>query len=168
MLDIEAVREKYRPPIIATLFVGESAPHSGKFFYCGENTMLREMRFVLESWIGEPFSGSQAFLDAFKARGWYLDDLVLTPVNHLLRTDRKAQCRLAEKSLANRLRLYNPKAIVMLLVSIEPFVARAALDAGCPAPQYVVPFPGMGQQNRFRSRMAAIIGKLPTNQQFSD
>jgi len=30
---------------------------------------------------------------SFKVRGWYLDDLVLTPVNHLTRRERKAKCR---------------------------------------------------------------------------
>jgi hypothetical protein len=31
----EAVRARYRPPQIATLFVGETPPANGKFFYAG-------------------------------------------------------------------------------------------------------------------------------------
>jgi hypothetical protein len=42
------------------------------------------------------------FLASFKARGWYLDDLVLTLVNHLTRRERKAKCRAAQDSLADR------------------------------------------------------------------
>ena len=38
-----------------------------------------------------------AILASFKARGWYLDD-----VNHLTRRKRKAKCRAAQDSLADR------------------------------------------------------------------
>ena len=44
---------------------------------------------------------------------------------------------------------------------IEPFVNAAATMAGSKAPRYAVPFPGMGQQARFREAMARIIPKLP-------
>jgi hypothetical protein len=35
MIDVEAIRRAHRPEPIATLFVGESAPVSGDFFYRG-------------------------------------------------------------------------------------------------------------------------------------
>jgi hypothetical protein len=38
-MDIEALRLSYKPEHIKILFVGESAPASGKFFYKG-NSML--------------------------------------------------------------------------------------------------------------------------------
>ena len=44
MMDIEATRASYRPDRITTLFVGESAPASGDFFYFGNNNMLRLMQ----------------------------------------------------------------------------------------------------------------------------
>jgi hypothetical protein len=40
---IEAARAKFRPERVLTLFVGESAPASGKFFYGDENLFARHM-----------------------------------------------------------------------------------------------------------------------------
>ena len=68
---VEAVRARYRPERIKTLFVGESAPCSGAFFYIGDTAMLHNMRRAVELALGE--SGN--FLESFKAYGWYLDDL---------------------------------------------------------------------------------------------
>ena len=75
-------------------------PHSGKFFYVGNTAMLRNMRRAVELSFGE----SNDFLESFKAYGWYLDDLVRTPVNKgLLKSERKAKCLDARKSLADRI-----------------------------------------------------------------
>ena len=95
MEPVEVIRARYRPERITTLFVSESAPASGAFFYYGDSAMSRHMQGCL----GLP---GDDFLTSFKALGWYLDDLVLTPVNHLTRRERKAKCRAAQDSLADR------------------------------------------------------------------
>lgn len=154
---IEATRLRFRPQRISTLFVGKSAPVSGDFFYYGNNAMVHHVQRAVELALGE----GGDFLDRFKAYGWYLDDLVLTPVNHLTKSQRKAKCRDAQTSLADRITAYRPEAIVSLLLVIKPFVDAAAIMAGGPAARYAVPFPGMGQQTRFHAAMADIIPKLP-------
>jgi hypothetical protein len=158
METIEAVRKRFLPERITTLFVGESAPHSGDFFYFGDNAMSAHMKRAVELAFGK--SGDD-FLKNFQAYGWYLDDLVLEPVNHLPKPQRTAKCLDFQKSLADRIAVCRPEAIVSLLKSIEPFVNAAAIMAGSNAVQYGVPFPGMGQQARFQAEMAAIIRKLP-------
>ena len=75
-----------------TFFVGQSAPVSGDFFYYGNNAMLTHMQRAVEQALG----GGGDFLDRFKAYGWYLDDLVLTPVNQLKGAERGAKCRGAQ------------------------------------------------------------------------
>jgi len=140
-----------------TLFVGESAPSSGDFFYYGNSAMSRYMQRAVEPSLNE--SGN--FLKNFKAYGWYLDDLVLTPVNHLTRSQRKAKCLGAQNSLADRIAEYQPLAIVSLLLRIKHNVDAAAIKAGNNAPRFAVPFPGNGQQARFRNDMARIIPLLP-------
>ena len=77
---IEAVRAKFRPERIVTLFVGESAPNGGGFFYLGNTAMARNMDRAMGD---AGLSGNGDFLERFKAYGWYLDDLVLAPVNDL-------------------------------------------------------------------------------------
>ena len=157
METVEAIRKRFIPERITTLFVGESAPHSGDFFYCGDNAMLSHMKRAVELAFGK----SDDFLKSFQAYGWYLDDLVLEPVNHLPKPQRIAKCLSAQKNLADRIKAYQPKAIVSLLKSIEPIVSAAAIEAGSNVPRYGVPFPGMGQQPRFQAEMASIIQKLP-------
>jgi hypothetical protein len=157
---VESVRERYRPERILTLFVGESAPHSGKFFYLGNTALKRHMQETLEA---AGLGGNGDFLEQFKRLGWYLDDLVQTPVNQLTKPERKAACLTARKSLAERIAKYRPEAIVPLLLSIKDVVEGAAHDAGSTAPCYPVPFAGMGQQTRFLKEMARILPKLPRN-----
>jgi hypothetical protein len=79
---------------------------------------------------------------------------VLTPVNHLTRRERKAKCRAAQDSLADRIAEYRPLAIITLLLSIKEIVEAAAIAAGSSAARYAVPFPGIGQQT---PRMVGMI-----------
>ncbi|MGA7546608.1 MAG: hypothetical protein WBW08_12440 [Methyloceanibacter sp.] len=120
--------------------------------------MLLHMQRATEAVLG---IGSGDFLDRFKAWGWFLDDLVLTPVDRLPSAERKAECLRAQASLADRIAVYQPDAIVTLLLSIKGIVEAAAIAAGSSAARYAVPFPGMGQQTRFRDEMARIIPDLP-------
>jgi hypothetical protein len=154
---VEAARARFRPDHITTLFVGESAPVSGDFFYFG-NTALQ---LYLQRAVEDAFGVGGNFFERFKAYGWYLDDLVLTPVNQLVKADRIAQCQAAQGSLAARIVEYRPLAIVSLLMSIRTIVDAAAIQAGSTAQRFAVPFAGMGQQGRFKTAMAQIITTLP-------
>jgi hypothetical protein len=156
---IESTRARYRPDRIATLFVGESAPASGKFFYYGNTALEREMARAMTA--AGLVRSDDDFLEQFKGYGWFLDDVALTPVNRLGRSARKKQCWDAQKSLANRIAKYRPRAIVSLMLGIKDIVEGAAIAAGSGAPRYAVPFPGNGQQMRFRREMAHILPLLP-------
>jgi hypothetical protein len=155
---VEATRARFRPERVTTLFVGESAPVSGDFFYYGNTALQRHMQHAVE----DAFGGGGNFLDRFKSYGWYLDDLVLTPVNQLTKSERNAKCLAAQDSLAARIAEYQPLAIVSLLISIKKIVDAAAIAAGSTAQCFAVPFPGMGQQARFKTAMAQIMPTLPS------
>ncbi len=153
MSNFENVRKSYRPRHITTLFVGESAPHGGTFFYNQNSRLFREIR--------KAFQGTELFLEDFKKNGFYLDDLVLEPVNHLERPDRIALCRESVSSLAKRLSNYKPQAIVILLHSIRPMVLQAMNEAGLSYAPFCTPYPGFGNQPRFHKAMIQIIPSLP-------
>jgi hypothetical protein len=156
---VEAARARFRPERITTLFVGESAPSGGDFFYYDSNTAIkRYMRQAVEDAFGNSTGG---FLERFKSYGWYLDDLVLTPVDDKEEPERNAKCLEAQNSLAVRIAEYQPLAIVSVLLRIQKFVDAAAIIARCNARRFAVPFPGMGQQKRFLTEMALIIPELP-------
>jgi hypothetical protein len=155
---VEAVRASYRPKRILTLFVGESAPQSGAFFYYNNTAMSRNVERAMKA-AGLGRGGN--FLECLKAYGWYLDDLVLTPVNTLETSLRKKKCQDAQTSLAARILEYRPIAIVSLLLSIKENVEAAANTAGSNAQLFAVPFPGNGQQARFQKEMSRILPQLP-------
>ena len=154
MSNLENVRKSYRPVRITTLFVGESAPHGGTFFYNQNSGLFREIQ--------KAFRGGPLFLEEFKENGFYLDDLVLEPVNHMESKGRAALCKQSISSLATRLKEYKPEAVVILLVSIKPMVLKAMHEAGLSYQPYCTPYPGFGNQKRFHKAMAAIIPNLPT------
>ena len=157
MSGVEETRARFRPVQVSTLFVGESAPASGDFFYFGNTVMTQHMRRAIE----ETFGPTDDFLQTFKSYGWFLDDLVLLPLNKMPPIERKLVCKNARPDLADRIRQYQPKAIVTLLRSIAVDVEAAARMAGSAATRYVVPFPGFGQQRRFHVEMTAILPLLP-------
>ena len=153
MINFEETRASYRPKRITTLFVGESAPHGGTFFYNQDSGLFREIR--------KAFRGNGHFLEDFKRNGFYLDDLVLEPVNHLANKERRSLCRQSVSSFVERLKNYQPKAIVILLHSIKPMVLEAMHEAGISYEPYCTPYPGFGNQPRFHRAMAEIISNLP-------
>ena len=154
---VEATRARFRPKRITTLFVGESAPASGDFFYYGNSAMFSHMKAAVELELGK----SDDFLTTFKSYGWYLDDLVLAPVDKLSLLEREAKCLSAQSSLADRIVQYQPLAIVTLLLRINSIVGAAAIAAKCDASRFALPFPGMGNQKRFKTEIAWIIPMLP-------
>jgi len=153
MSNFENVRRSFRPVCITTLFVGESAPHGGTFFYNQNSGLFREIR--------KSFRGQTRFLEDFKHNGFYLDDLVLEPVNHLGIKDRRSLRRDAVSSFVERLKDYNPEAIVVLLMSIRPMILDAIRAAALSCPIYCTPYPGFGNQPRFHKAMSEIIPNLP-------
>jgi hypothetical protein len=155
---IEKTRVSYKPHKVTTLFIGESAPASGKFFYLGNTSMYRNMKTAFESAFGE----SKDFLKSFKANGWYLDDLVLKPVNEQGRLERKANCLKSGKNLAKRISRYRPQTIVILGRGIERYIKPAMEEAKYNKLHHTVCFPGNGQQANFRREMKLIIAKLPS------
>lgn len=154
--DIEPLRASYRPAKIKVLFIGESAPAGGAFFYKQIGQVHGQFRHALAPHIGE----SPCFVEAFKRAGFYLDDLVLKPVNWLSRSERKAIHAANVASLATRLRDYEAPLVVAFMKGIEAPV-RASIEASrTTCKLHVVPFPGYGRQGEFQSAMKSIMPEL--------
>lgn len=146
--DVEPLRASYRPSKIKVLFVGESAPAGGAFFYKQTGQIHGQFRQALAPHIGD----SPSFVEAFKQAGFYLDDLVLESVNWLSRSERKAIHAANIPSLAEH--------VVAFMKAIEAPVKAAIAASGISCQFEVVPFPGNGRQAEFRSAMMAIMPKL--------
>ena len=104
MFAVEEARQDHRPKRITTLFVAELAPVGGTFFYYGNGHLARYLRRSIE----EVLAGDGDFLERFHSYGWYLDDLVLAPVNQLTPRERKAAHLGAAQDLQRRIADYRP------------------------------------------------------------
>jgi hypothetical protein len=141
--------------------VGESAPASGSFFYkadslCGYTQ--KAFAKVVED-VGTKFGHD--FLDYFKAKGCYLDDLCLIPVNAMNKAERKSCWLKGVPLLAKRLAEYKPDVVITILLGIKDYVEeasdRAKLDS---AKRYAIPFAGNGTQGRYVDELAEILREL--------
>jgi hypothetical protein len=119
--------------------------------------MYRHLRETLQSRLGDP----QDFLQAFKDRGYFLDDLVLEPFDQIPPQKRTPILRKNVPLLAQRMTRYQPEIVVTLLKRIGRHVEHAISLAGADVKHYCVPFPGNGQQGNFRREMAEIAPLLP-------
>jgi len=154
-INAEALRARYRPDTIKVLFVGESAPAGGEFFYAGNSQVFCALRDALA-----PHLGSGDFLANFQAAGFFLDDLSLEPIDWQTASQRKRAHAANVASLATRLRDYRPQAVVAFLKAIEPSVRDACRQAGLASVPSAVPFPGNGQQANFRRELGALLTGL--------
>jgi hypothetical protein len=143
-MPIEVVRRSYRPNFINVLLVGESAPVAGTFFYLGDTlTNYTKAAFLRAYGIG--IESNMEFLDRFKLNDYYLEDLCLTPINHIDQSARRETRQSWVSSLSNRLRLYSPNAIICIMIAIQPYVIEAMKTAKIEdRPFYSIPFPSHG------------------------
>jgi hypothetical protein len=121
---IGKARMDHRPARITTLFIAESAPIGGTFFYYGNGHLGRYLQRSIE----EVLAGDGDFLERFKSYGWYLDDLVPAPVDHLTPRERRAAHLGAAQDLQRRIAEYRPLAIVCLLRASAPSFERRHLE----------------------------------------
>jgi hypothetical protein len=153
MNHLEKLRKSFGPSPITTLFVGESAPDSGRFFYSSDSSLFHAMK--------RAFGNRETFLEDFKKKGFYLDDLVLTPINKLDRRERSRRREEAVPELAKRLVATKPKAVVVVMRAILPKVQQAMRMAGILYEPFCVPHPAFGNWTRFSDAMKEITDDLP-------
>ena len=121
--DHEAARARSRPEKVGLLFVGESPPASGRFFYNRDSGLYRAMLGAFHA-VDHAISDDN-FLDVFQKTGCYLTDACRRPVDRLDLVARRDACSAGEKTLASRIRKLQPGIDRLLLSGISgqrPFV----------------------------------------------
>jgi hypothetical protein len=149
-MDNEQIRDQYRPSFIRLLFVGESAPVSGNFFYKGDS-LTSHVQMAFEKAFKVQFDGHRPFLQCFKALGCYLDDLSHVPVNGLADPEREKMLKKSVPEFSDRLKLFNPKAIIVSPMKIKKYFeeARNAISFE-PIDSWFLPYPSYNRKNRLR------------------
>jgi hypothetical protein len=142
----EKLRQSFRPVRVRVLFIGESPPASGRFFYARDSGLYRAMREAFQA--AEASVSEENFLTAFQASGCYLVDLCADPVDRLDAKARRTACAAGEESLARMIAELRPVAICILLKSIGQNVANAIARAGWRGEPIQLPYPGRWARHR--------------------
>jgi hypothetical protein len=159
--ELEELRRQYRPYPIRVLFVGESPPARGTFFYKGDSALARYTKLSFERSYSLPDLAMADFLHGFKSAGCYLDDLCLDPVNRMTPPHRRAAWKKAVEPFAHRLADDSPQIIVPILRSIESSVRQAAERAGLlDRVRGALSYPGMGNHWRYVADLSRLLIEL--------
>jgi hypothetical protein len=142
----ERLRRHYRPARVRILFVGESPPASGRFFYQADSGLYRAIRRTFLSAFTK--LGDTDFLESFRKLDCYLVDLCGSPVDRLTAKHRRLACTQAEARLGAIIRKLNPGVIVTVVRSIAGNVERAQARANWRRPHVVLPYPGRWKSHR--------------------
>ena len=142
----ESLRKRFRPSRVKILFVGESPPASGRFFYQADSGLYRAIRDCFRQ--AFPELDATSFLIAFRELDCYLVDLCGQPVDRLTKARRRNYCHAGEARLAGMLRRLRPEIVVTLVKSIAANVRRAAAQAEWPGEPIEVPYPGRWHRHR--------------------
>lgn len=155
----ERLRKYYRPDRVQILFVGESPPASGRFFYQADSGLYLAVRDTFLSAL--PSLQKSEFLDSFRSLGCYLVDLCGEPVDKMRPRDRRRTCRAGESRLARTIRAFRPKIIVTIVRSIRANVRRAQEQADWSGLCLDLPYPGRWYRHRleFRRQLLRLLRK---------
>jgi len=154
------LREPYRPRELRHIFVLESPPCSGKYFY-DENGGTGEPLFLaMMKMMGRAPNDKREGLLWFKDCGYLLMDATYQPVNKGVSDGRRSQMILDDfNALVEDLLVVNPgQTAPLILVKANScrWLAPRLVQAGFNVLNNgaVVPFPASGQQNAFHRELA--------------
>lgn len=142
----ERLRRRYQPARVRMLFVGESPPASGRFFYRADSGLYRAIRRTFLS--AFPDLKDADFLESFRKLDCYLVDLCGNPVDNMPGKQRRFACAQGEVRLAAIIRRFNPEVIVTVVRSIAANVERAQARTRWPGTHIELPYPGRWKTHR--------------------
>lgn len=130
---------------VRLLFVGESRPVNGTFFYAGASILHDVLLSAFQPTF--PDFGEAEFPKCFAGLGCYLEDLCAEPVNQWKLKDprRIAAHEAGESGLADRVAGMTPAAVILVMKEILPNVRRALAAAAVRSQLLALPFPARPQ-----------------------
>ncbi len=167
MNKVTIAREKYRPEFIKLMFIAEAPPCSDdRFFYFedvkkGDSLFLHIIRAVfpdLENWETKQIRAKkEELLYRFKDAGYFLEDSASESIPKGTTTRNKERIITeSQQDLRNRIEPYK-KHTKFVLLSATVFKVNYLFlkEAGFNIlNQVAIPFPGSGQQNKFKKLIA--------------
>jgi hypothetical protein len=139
--ELEQLRAEYRPASVRLLLLGESPPPGKGFLYLARSTIFTCTRRVLVEHYDFP-SNAGAFLDAFAAAGFYLEDFSARRGDQPASRPDDAEVRASVARIAALIGSERPLVVVGVLQRIERLVGEAVEQSERPeTPWICLPFP---------------------------
>lgn len=157
----ETLREKYLPEPMRVLFIGESPPQGGTFFYNSDSILFDATRNGFLAAFPDKDIVSN-FRTKFRSLGCYLDDLSAVPINKLSESEKRTHRKQGEEALAAKLSEWQPTAIVVVMKGIAANVQSAINRAGLGPTRHfdVLPFPVRGRFDEYVDELGAALTRL--------
>ena len=159
-------RNKYKPENIKAIFILESPPKSGKYFYDLDGEVSEPLFKAMMEVVGYKPTDKATGLAEFAKKGFLIVDASYTPVNHYKEgKDRNERIMIWYSMLVKDLLILIPdKNIPLILVKanicrlMEPRLKKDGFKVANDG--LVIPFPSTGQQGKFRKQIALVLEKL--------
>lgn len=155
----ENARNKYKPENIKILFVGESVPNSGKFFYLNDTYLYQYTKKAFER-----LNNTQNFTrENFKELGCWLYDVCDAPVNKTSSAEKRKQIKAGIPKLEKNIKELNPNYIIVVKKSdmrklvYEPLLKKDYINIKT---TFNLPFPNCGHQNEYANELYEILKQI--------
>ncbi len=143
------LRNYYKPDNIDVLFVGESRPQGGTFFYQENSALYRETKKAFN----EYFAQNIFTLNNFKQWNCWLYDICDDPVNDFDNAQRKDCIHKNISRLVDFIKVADPKLIIVCKKTfMEPEIRTSDIMKAYHVDEniFFLPFPGNGNQRKYR------------------
>ena len=154
--NFENLRNNYKPDNIEVLFVGESRPKGGTFFYQGDSALYKETKKAFDKYFDQDIFK----LDKFKLWGCWLYDICENPVNHLSNEERRSTIQENIPELESFIKQESPKIIIVCKKTlVEPKIRDSDIMHTYQVGNniFFLPFPSNGNQRRYREELIIVL-----------
>jgi hypothetical protein len=163
-MEYKHLRKLFQPARIQAIFILESPPKSGEYFYDPDGRLTEHLFAAMMQLLKYTPMHKRDSLGEFQKRGFMVVDASYVPVNDLKGKYRDERTMSQSFALLEDIGILNPnKTIPLILVKanicrlMEPLLKKQGflvVNEGT-----VVPFPSSGQQTNFREKIALVIEK---------
>jgi hypothetical protein len=166
-----AARDQYKPGRVKLLWIAESPPTSGSYFYfpktTGQDHLFRETMRAVGIWpskvVMKKGVDKRPLLQSFRSKGFFLIDTCSHPVDKLKDRERKRAILEGTSGVLELVSELNPNGVIIVKSNIYDPVKRALESSGFAGKilnQKPLPFPSHGRQQSYRKRISDILRKL--------
>ena len=163
-------RNKYKPIKVNVLFIAESPPSSGGYFYVektiGKDHLFRETMKALGFWpIDRPMRkgcDKRPMLNEFRSIGFFLIDTCEIPVDRLQSRERRLSTVQGALTLPRRVKSLDPDRILIVKKTVFKPGRQVLTDAGFGnriLNTKPLPFPSHGNQRKYRTMLKQLTAK---------